>query len=201
MTLKKLFILCLILLGGAGCATPGPKFIDLSYTKDQAPLQTARVGIAPFSDKRPTLQKGMVGRRILMDNSQETYLVRGMSLGTTLTGLTRVFLEKKGFSVTPIPAWEPSLEGMKTAPQGVDHLLSADINRFECRATKRGTATQMVLDIDLRFYLGNRGIKKFSSVPVSLTLERTEMTFTPEKLEDFINQALEEILEKALVFE
>jgi hypothetical protein len=33
-----------------------------------------------------------------------------------------------------------------------------------------------------------------------LTLERTELTFTREKLENFVNQALEEVIQKALAF-
>jgi len=36
------------------------------------------------------------------------------------------------------------------------------------------------------------------TIPVSLTLERTEMTFTPEKLEHFVNQSMEEVIQKAL---
>lgn len=201
MTLKKLLLFPLILLLAAGCASPGPKFIDLSYTGDQVPDQSARIGIADFVDNRRKTQKGWVGHRILVDKSQETYLVRGMDLGATLTRHTQTFLEKKGFTLIPIPSFAPTLAGMATAPEGLDHVLSAHINTFECRATKKGTTTHMILEIDLRFLLGTREKKKFSIIPVALTLERTELTFTPEKLQDFINQALEEILEKALIFE
>lgn len=201
MNLKKWMFLPLILLLVAGCATPGPKFIDLSYTREGIPDQSAGIGIADFEDLRQKTQKGWVGHRILMDNSQETFLVRGMDLAGALTQYTRVFLEQKGFALRSIPSFPPTLAGMAEAPEGVDHILSAQINTFECRASKRGTTTHMVLEIDIRFHLGTRDKRKLSTIPVALTLERTELKFTPEKLQAFINQALEEILEKALVFE
>jgi len=42
--------------------------------------------------------------------------------------------------------------------------------------------------------------KSLRTIPVALTLERTEITFTPQKLEQFVNQSLEEVIQKALVF-
>ena len=197
---QQLFIFLILFCFLSGCASPGPKFVDLAYVKHHAPTQTGRVGITQFMDKRQKQNQGYVGRRILTDKSQETYLVRGMNLGATLTELTRVYLEKTGFVVTPIPPWPQTLSGMAQAPEGLAHILSADINILECRAQKKGALTDMVLEMDLTFYLGNIQSNQLSTIPVSLTLERTELTFTQDKLEQFINQALEEIIEKAFPF-
>jgi len=65
---------------------------------------------------------------------------------------------------------------------------------------KKGVYTHMVLEMSLTFYLGDISSKRLSTIPASLTLERTELTFTPKKLEQFINQAFEEIVEKAFPF-
>ncbi len=199
INLQQAFIFLILFLSLSGCASPGPKFIDLAYVKHHSPTQTGRIGLTQFTDKRQK-QRGYVGRRILTDKSQETYLVRGMNLSATLTELTRVYLEKTGFVVTPIPPWSPTLSGMDQAPEGLAHILSADINILECRAQKNGALTRMVLEMDFTFYLGNIQSKELTTIPVSLTLERMELTFTQDKLENFINQAFEEILEKAFPF-
>jgi hypothetical protein len=200
-TLLKNFFLSFILFSLiGGCTSPGPKFVDLAYVKHFSPTQTGKVGISQFKDNRKNTEKSYVGQRILNNKYQETYRVRGQNLSTALTELTRVYLEKTGFAVIPIPPWPLSLDGMAQAPEGFVHILSADINTFECRAQKKGVYTKMVLEIDLTFYLGDTPSKKLSTIPVSLALERTEMTFTEDKLEQFINQAFEEIVEKAFPF-
>lgn len=195
-----LILICCLIGGLNGCATPGPKIVDLAYEKYHSPTQNDNFGIAQFKDNRQKLGKGVVGYRILTDQSQETYMVRGKDLSATLTELTRVYLEKTGFIVSPIPPWPHTLTGMAQTPEGLSHILSADINAFECKAEKKGTLTQMVLHIDLTFYMGNIQSKQLSTIPVSLTLERTEMTFDADKLAQFLNQAFEEIIEKAFPF-
>ena len=89
---------------------------------------------------------------------------------------------------------------MAQAPNGLSHILSADINAFDCKAQKRGALTEMLLHMNLTFYLGDIQSKRLSTIPVSLTLERTELIFGPGKLAQFINQAFEEIVEKAFPF-
>ena len=182
----KHLVFCLILIccliGSLGCTTPGPKIVDLAYEKHHSPSQTGKFGIAQFKDNRQKRGKGVVGYRILTDQSQETYMVRGKNLSTTLTELTRVYLEKTGFVVTPIPPWPTTLTGMTQAPKGLSHILSADINAFDCKAQKKGALTHMVLHMDLTFYLGDIQSKRLSTIPVSLTLERTELIFDSDKL-------------------
>ncbi|MCD4675748.1 MAG: hypothetical protein K8S18_07080, partial [Desulfobacula sp.] len=68
------------------------------------------------------------------------------------------------------------------------------------RAKKKGGTTDMILDIDLTLYLGIADKNALKTIPISLTLERTELIFTREKLEQFVNQALEEVIQKAIVF-
>ena len=198
--ITNIFLSLILLSLISGCAAPGPKYIDLAYQKHHSPTQTGKIGISSFKDNRQNTEKGYVGRRILNDKSQETYRVRGQNLSATLTELTQVYLEKTGFTVTPIPSWPLSPKGITQAPEGFAHILAADINAFECRAQKKGTYTKMILEMNLTFYIGDTAPEKLTTIPVSLTLERTEMTFTQDKLEQFINQAFEEILEKAFPF-
>ena len=198
-TFACLCILALVSFGFAsGCATPGPKYIDLTYTGTSKVSHSGSLGISRFSDKRPGQDRGSLGHRVLNDNSRQVFLVQGLDLAGTLTNLTQTHLEKKGLTVTTIPAWSTTLTGMAEADQGTTYLLTADINAFECKAQKKGAVTTMVLDIDLTLFLGKMDQKKLTTIPVALTLERTDVNFTTKKLENFFNDALAEALEKAL---
>lgn len=192
------FGIIVILLGG--CATAGQKFIEISYLTDHKKTQTGLIGITAFQDKRPDMGDGYIGYRILLDNSQETYLVKGLNLADTMTRIVGVYFEKNGFETTPVDRWKLTPNGALVASKGYKQIITGKINQFECRAEKKGATTDMVLNIDLTLYLGISDINALKTIPVSLTLERTELTFTPEKLEHFINQALAEVIQKALVF-
>ncbi|MFH2058974.1 MAG: hypothetical protein ABIJ59_08735 [Pseudomonadota bacterium] len=195
-----LIILGVILFFFGGCATPGKQFIDIRYMADHEQTQTGMIGLAVFTDKRPQNGEGYVGYRTLMDNSRETYFVTGVSLSYSLTRVTGVYLEKNGFVIAPVEPWEKNVEEMKKASKGFKQVLSAEIIRFECRAKKKGVTTKMTLDIGLIFYLGMADDNSLKRIPVSLKLERTEFGFSPEKLEKFVNQSMEEVIQKALVF-
>ncbi len=197
MNRLPLAVLGLIFIFFMGCATSGQKFIDIGYRSDHEKIQTGQIGIAPFQDKRSDQGEGYVGYRILLDNSQETYLVKGLNLADTLTKVIGAYFEKNGFSISPIDQWELTPDGVEKASKGFDRLIAGQINKFECRAKKKGATTDMVLDIDLTLYLGMTDKNILKTIPVTLVLERTEFTFTEVKLERFINNALEEIIQKA----
>lgn len=191
------FVLFLFL----GCATPGQKFIDIAYHADHEKMHSGSIGIAPFQDRRTEMDEGYVGYRILLDNSQETYFVRGLNLAQTLTRITGVYFEKNGFTTVAMGPWDLTPDGVAAAAKGFQQIAAGKINRFECRAKKKGVTTDMILDIDLTLYIGVADENALKTIPVSLKLERTELTFTREKLETFVNQALEDVIQKALVFE
>jgi len=196
----SLIFLGLIFILFSGCATSGQKFIDITYLADHKKTQAGKIGIAPFQDNRSDVGQGYIGYRILLDNSQETYLVKGLDLSETLRKAFIAYFEKNGFSTAPIEAWDLTPDGVIKASKGFKQIVTTKINRFECRARKKGPTTDMVLDIDLTIFLGIADKNALKTIPVSLTIERTELTFSPEKLEQFVNQALKEVIQKALVF-
>ncbi len=182
-----------------GCATAGQKFINISYKVDHEKVQTGVIGIAPFKDKRTDRDGGYVGYRLLNDNSQETFFAQGMNLADSLKKSVGDYYEKTGYTITPIAPWELTSNGVMNAGSGFKQIVTGQINKFECRAKKKGAPTDMVLEIDLTLYIGKKSDgNELKTIPVSLTLERTEMTFTPEKLEIFVNQSIEDVIQKAL---
>jgi len=184
-----------------GCATPGQKFININYIGEHEKKHTGKIGIATFLDNRSGMGEGYLGYRILLDNSQETYMVQGLNLAETLKKIMMAYYEKIGFTAASIDPWELTAKGMKTASRNFDQIMAGKIKKFECRAKKKGGRTEMTLDIDLTLFLGIADKNTLKTIPVSLTLEKTEFTFNQEKLELFINEALEEIIQKALILE
>jgi len=195
--MKKRTIWCLVILVILiwGCAASGQKFINIYYLGQHEKPQNQIIGLGQFLDLRANIQsgqKGYIGYRDLMDNRQETYSVYGLNLLKSLNHVTKKYLEHKGLNVLIIDRWDPSLEGVQKSNVQAEHILTADINRFECRAKNNGITTKMVLDVDMIFYLGLMDRHSLKKIPVSLTLERTELGFTPKKLEKFVSQAMTE---------
>jgi len=200
--MKKLSLIFLgfMFINFWGCATPGKKFIDITYLSDHEKTQTGKIGIATFKDDREKTDKGYIGYRILLDKSQETYFVKSLDLGGALTRALKIYFEENGFSATYIDQWDLTTAGVINASRGFEQIAAGTINQFEFRAKKKGPATDMILDIDLTLYIGIADKKTLKTIPVSLTLERTELSFNEKKLEQFINQALKEVIQKALAF-
>lgn len=189
-----LLVLCL-----SACATSGQKYVSIDYTGDVPKTGQGAVGVSLFQDNRKNFPGGYIGHRLLLDNSQETYFVTGMNLAGTLTQTTASFLEKKGYTTQDAADWQTTPDGVADAPEQVQYLLTGTIDTFECRAKKRGGHTRMVLDIHLTLYLGVKNGPALRTIPVSYSLEKTEMTFTRKKLERFVNESIAEIFEKALI--
>ena len=189
----------LLLLGS--CASSGPKFITLAYTQTPAVSSTGELALSRFVDQRGLETAAEIGYRELNDKTREIFLVKGTDLAQVLSEQTRIYLERKGLKVYPGPSWTPDLNGLAAADAPVDTLLTARINTFDLQAKKTGAITKMVLDLNLTFFLGNKTDKELKTIPVALTLERTEINFTLEKVEKFYNQTLAEVLEKALPFD
>lgn len=185
----------------SGCAAPGQKFIDINYyrTLDEAVTQQNRgqkIGVALFKDLRSGMGEGYVGYRVLNDKIRETFMVNGLDLGSSLQKAFLSYYEKNGFEAVPIAAWDVSPQGVRDAPEEFKQIIAGNINEFECRAEKKGVITEMVLDINITVYAGAPGGNILNAIPVSLKLERTEISFTPQKLEHFINLAVEDVMKK-----
>jgi hypothetical protein len=185
----------------SGCAVSGPKYLDLNYPAAmKSPERTRSAGLTRFTDKRINTEKGYVGFRQLSEHRREIFVVSDQDLASTLTRVSRSFLEQKGFNVSLIPPWPVTAQGVSTTPPHLTRVLTADINRFECRAEKNKIMTDMTLIIDLTFYLGTPDKKQLTIIPIVLTLTRMEWHFSRRKLETFINESLAEILAKALPY-
>jgi hypothetical protein len=182
----------------SGCASPGPKYLNLSYsTAHPVTDRQQTVGLSRFNDKRTGTTKGSVGYRQLPGDHREIFVVTGQDLSAAMTRVLRTFLEQRGFSVVLVPAFPATPGGVSDMPGAFAHVFAADINQFACRADKTGATTHMTLIIDLTFYQGSPDNRSITTIPIALTLDRTELVFSRKKLETFVNDAIEEIFAKA----
>lgn len=183
------------------CATAGQKYISLQYTQPAVETEKGDIGISDFEDNRPDVPKGYIGRRVLLDNSQETYFVNSMDLAASLTQAVASFLETRGFKPVPVMAWDATPDGVAAVSNPPPYLVGGTVQSFECRAQKKGGHTTMTLDIGFDLFLGIPAKQAVKTMPVSFSLEKTVLTFTREKFEGFVNDSIAEILEKALIIE
>lgn len=196
-TFTPLWLILFFALLSCGCAAGGPKFIDLTYTGPGGPGGSGAVGIAGFTDERENAGEGYVGKRKLRHNREETYFVDGLDLAGSVTKAVSAYLEKSGYTVSRIEKWTHSTDGVKNAPSRFDTIIGGDVLSFECSARKNAT-THMDIEISLVVYIGDVKEGKFQTIPVELTMERRELGFSARKLENLLNDSLEEVLQKAL---
>ena len=196
---SRFFLTTLIFLILLGCATPGQKFININYLAEHEPSKSGTIGISTFKDLRKDVDGGYIGYRTLTDNSQETYFVNGMDLGQTLSDNVSSYCTKKGFTTSKTDDWQWTTDGVSAAINGFDQIIGGSINKFECRAKKNGVTTDMTLVIELTLYTGITDKSTLKTIPITFTLKRTEFTFSKEKLEQFVNQSVQEVIQKALV--
>lgn len=193
--------LSVLLFFFSACTAAGQKYIVLTYSGDPAKTGTGKIGITEFYDSRTDVPQGYIGRRLLINNNQETYFVAGTDLGRSLADTVSQYIRKKGFEPVSAAPWELTPEGVSKAPKSLTRLVTGTISRFDVAAEKKGVLTEMVLTIDLTFYVGIPGTPALKTVPVTYSLEKTELRFTKQKLEKFVNRAVKEIIQKAALFD
>jgi hypothetical protein len=195
----KYLLSIILLITSAGCATPGQKFINLEYSSHKTIEKQGVLGLASLVDARENEGPGYVGHRILLDKSQETFFVPGFNLADTLTRVIKQYVSSRGYDTLPV-SFEPTPEGVEDTPSGIEYLLKGKINAFECAANKKAGRTTINIEMDLSFVLADKSSGVIKTIPVALETEKIVMTFDLETVEEMMNQALAEVLEKALPF-
>jgi hypothetical protein len=185
----------------SGCAGGGTKYVDLTYVGNTDAHQSGKIGICTFSDLRPGAGAGYVGTRYLNKSDKETYYAYGDDLALSVTGICKSYLQDTGLNIMSIPKWAYTPEGAVDAGDRFDFIVGGEIRNLECFAMKKIGFTSMALDIDMVIYVGVPGRAELKSKPVVLKLERTEITFSEEKLQKFLNESLLEIIQEALDLE
>lgn len=197
---KALIVISLMFFAISGCTSSGPKYVDLYYTGEADGSRSGEIGIAVFGDSRETVEAGYIGTRYLGKEKKETFLAFGDDLALSVTGICKSYLQDAGYSCMSVPPWEYTPDGATAAGQRFDYLVGGEIKKLDCFAVKKIGFTSMTLEIEIIFHIGDPGSGILRTTPIKMTLERNEVTFSEEKLQNFLNESLLEIVQKALLF-
>jgi len=205
MRLTRRAVLFLLLSGTAlwlpGCAGVGGPFpVHLRYMgeliKATAPPAAPRVvGLQAFENLNS--EGDTLGHRIIGKGVQ-SYVSRPHSIAEAFTGATEKFLREKAHTVRSVSGWDYKPETLPRVGAGVDTVVSGKILRLFCKAEKKFARTNMILDADVMFIIGDVNNRQVVTRPVKIRLERTELTFDNTKLERFMNETLADLLQTGL---
>jgi len=194
------FLLPVLFICFSACAKPGAYFVELKYLGDPSPRSAGRVrvGLQGIEDRRGVEVKDFLGSRAVGSGREELFLTRSTTVADAVTAAYRSFLEKKGFQVESVSGWDLTPEGMGKVKEGQTYLVGGSVEFLRCDAVKRLGRTDLTLEVRLSTAIGNPAEGRVKTVPIAVKLERTELTFDPEKLEGFINETLTDAITTSL---
>jgi hypothetical protein len=196
----------LLLLGGIcldimGCAsTPGPYPIHLRYPAELIPMPPLpavpmSVGLQAFENISPEVS--ILGRRQTA-TSTEVYVSSPKPTAEAFTEAAENFLRFKAYTLHPVSGWNYKPEELPQVAAGLDMVVSGQIRGLFCKAEKKFARTEMILDVDVVFVIGDVKKLQVSYRPVKIRLERTEISFDRDKLERLMNETLSDLFQTGL---
>ncbi len=180
-----------------GCTVAGSKYVKVYYTGHVRGSVSENIAIASFMDKRGEVPRGFLGKRILNSGSEEVYLAKDNNLSGSVTRAFKTCLIKSGYIVENMDSFELDKGSIKNINKKFKHIVTGEILEFDFFANK-GFATTMVLDIKLVIHVGDVESGSITTVPVSLNLKRKDIKFSIKRVENFINQSLSEVINRAV---
>lgn len=196
-----LLLLSGIPLGIVGCAaTPGPYPVHLRYPAELIPMPplpavSVSVGLQAFENISP--EPSTLGRRQTA-SATEVYVSWPKPMAEAFTEAAENFLRFKAYTLRPISGWDYKPEELPKVGAGLDVVVSGQIRGLFFKAEKKFARTDMILDADVVFIIGDVKKMQVTHRPVKIRLERTEIFFDREKLERFMNETLSDLLQTGL---
>jgi len=203
IAIKAVMILLLsgIPLSIVGCAaTQSPYPIHLQYLAELITAPPSRatsmtIGLQAFENLSP--EQSTLGKRE-RGRITEVYVSRPNPIAEAFTEATKDFLTHKAYTLRSISGWDYKPEALSAVGAELDIVVAGQIRRLYCKAEKKFARTNMILDADVDFVIGD--VKKMQVItrPVKIRLERTDIFFDAQKLERFMNETLADLLQTGL---
>jgi hypothetical protein len=187
----------LIFLLGA-CATPITHPVQMGYRGDAAPgtEQAVAVGVQLFRDQRKDADAYLIGYRQLGPEERERYVSSPDDIARSVTRMAGELIRHKGGLPGKLDGWDYTPDKMLAVSDAFDVFIGGDIERLKCNAEKGLLHTNMVLELDIVFYVGKVREGVVHRRPVSMKTERIAPTFGPRELRQFLNDMLSQALER-----
>lgn len=183
----------------SGCAQKGPVLLD--NIRYQAPEGLAAgapkliVGVSPFKDDRGKTFS-VIGKRTIPDYMENDLVVQGTVADLVTAGLKDA-LKARGIMVKDAPAWDMNAESIKSG--GIDILIGGEIKTLWVEAVSQPLNAKVNAVVQLRVSAAEAAEKKIiRTLVLNSKLERKDVAFSFELIEDAVSEALSSALNQLL---
>lgn len=183
----------------SGCAQKGPVLLD--NIKYQAPEGLAAgapkliVGVSPFKDDRGKTFS-VLGKRTIPDYMENELVVQGDVADLVTAGLKDA-LKARGIMVKDAPTWDMNAESIKSS--GIDILIGGEIKTLWVEAVSQPLNAKVNAVVQLRVSVADATEKKIiRTLVLNSKLERKDVSFSFELVEDAVSEALSSALNQLL---
>lgn len=192
-------LIILAVLGLSACAVSRTLYVYPRYAGQPTTrvAGTPALGLQAFEDRR--LEKAdYVGMRYLGGGRRETYVTGSGSLAGDLTAMVKAYAGARGYHVRDVAGWDFAPEDVAALGQGLRYVVGGEITALNADAVRRFGRSEVVLTVEVVFYVGDVAAKTVTRRPVKARIERTEPVFDARRLEHHLNAALAETIATGL---
>lgn len=189
----------LLLPGFLACAASRTFYVYPRYSGPPAERVAGMpvVGLQALQDRRLE-NPDYVGMRFLGGGRRETYLTGSGSLAGDLSAMVRAHAGARGYAVRDVAGWDFAPEGLAALGQGLKYVVGGEIKTLNVDAVQRFGRSEMVLTVEVMFYVGDVAGARVTRRPVRIRIERTDLAFDAPGLERHLNAALAETIATGL---
>jgi hypothetical protein len=192
--INRLINLVLIVMFGtlllSGCTHPGPLLVDFQYQQPKgaaAGAVKATVGVSPFRDDRGKVAS-VVGKRSIKASDEVNDLVVQGVAADRVTAALKSALKARGIAQKEYASWDLTEAGLPA--NGADILISGEIKKLWVDTTSEFANTTFKAEVQLRVSIADLAQKKVRVVTVNSKMERQNMVFSSDIVENALSEAL-----------
>jgi uncharacterized lipoprotein YajG len=194
MFMKKIGCLVssfLLLLALSACAEKGPVLLDnIRYQAPEGGAATPSkmvVALSPFKDMRGKTAS-VLGKRTIREYVQNDLVVQGTVADLVMKGFQDA-LQARGITVKDVSAWDMDAETAEAG--GADILVGGEIKALWVDVVSEPLNVKTRAEVQLRVAAADAAQKKFiRTLTVSSKMDRQDVAFSFESVEDAVSEAL-----------
>ncbi|UCG13641.1 MAG: hypothetical protein JSU72_03975 [Deltaproteobacteria bacterium] len=196
-SISTLLTIVLILLL-IGCASPRKYTVHLKPHPEgaQGPSTSSVVGVLPFEDARPS--KETVGKRVHSDGTEKPIFLDSPSPSEDVTYILRRGLVARNVRVVELSSWKPDPKHLKDLPEEINIAIAGRIEALEVEAKSSLLKTTVKYRVRVSARVGLKEQGTVVSQAVEIRPEETFTSFDLEKIEEQLNAALAQALNRLL---
>ena len=188
-------LLWLFLLLSA-CGGKKAYLVELNYMPQVPPrvgMSEAAVALAPFIDLRTN--KEDVGIRTKLDGGVDRYITSPGSVREGVEKAVERFLRSNRYRILGTVGWDLRPESLSGV--SADLVVGGEIYRFWGQADSMVGRTVIKTELEMAIYVGKPRERRVHQQKMELSREVTQLRFSPEKMEEMLNESLSEVIESA----